>query len=117
MRQSARLSDGLSDSEFRTAPEHTDKGELLIRLRTIAFALTIPLVVAACGRSSSTTATPSTNGANGNGTTSNSSGGQTVSLDQGGFGGLGQICKKADTSAYKATDVGVKPNEVDLVTF
>jgi ABC-type branched-subunit amino acid transport system substrate-binding protein len=87
----------------------------LTRLRSIAIALTLPLVIAACGRSSTNTATPSSDNGGGTGTTV---AGSQAGLDQGGFGDLGVICKKAsDPSALKATDVGVKADEIDVTTF
>ncbi len=78
----------------------------------MAIALTIPLIAAACGRSSTNTAPPPSNG-NGSGTTASSQG-----LADGAFGNLGVVCQKAkDPSALKATDVGVTANSINVTTF
>ncbi|HEY1737140.1 MAG TPA: ABC transporter substrate-binding protein, partial [Acidimicrobiia bacterium] len=82
------------------------------RLRWIAIALTLPIVIAACGRGSSTTATSPPNSSSG------STPSAAAGLDQGSFGDLGKICKPAtDASALKATDVGVTANAINVTTF
>jgi ABC-type branched-subunit amino acid transport system substrate-binding protein len=84
----------------------------LNRLRWIAIALTLPIVIAACGRGSSTTATSPPNSSNG------STPATQAGIDQGAFGTLGKICQPAkDPSALKATDVGVTANSINVTTF
>ena len=78
----------------------------------MAVMLTIPLFVAACGRSSSNTSPPPSNS---NGTTGTSG---PTGLAAGQFGDLGTVCQKAkDPSALKATDVGVTANSINVTTF
>ncbi len=84
-----------------------------MRLRSTAMALTLTLAVAACGRSSTKDAAPST--APGGATTTPSA---QPGLDQGGFGDLGVVCQNAkDATVLKATDVGVTASEIDVTTF
>ncbi|HEY3832147.1 MAG TPA: ABC transporter substrate-binding protein [Acidimicrobiia bacterium] len=84
-------------------------------MRSIALALALCLVTAACGRGSSTTAAPPSSPAASSGTGA----GSTPGLDQGAFGNLGVLCHAAPANSgpYTATDLGVTANAIDVTTF
>ena len=83
------------------------------RLRMLALASALVLVVAACGRDSE-----STNGDNG-GSSSTTAAAESEGLDAGAFGDLGVLCQGApDGETLKAgTDPGVTADSIQVSTF
>ena len=83
------------------------------RLRMLALASALVLVVAACGRDSE-----STKGDNG-GSSSTTAASESEGLDAGAFGDLGVLCQGApDGETLKAgTDPGVTADSIQVSTF